>query len=523
MRIKGLYLSTISLPPHEAAFPSLHYLLRPHRAGIFNLHGWLAAAGPVGGNGSAYGAPLPNTPYWEWQNPLPTGYDLLAVHVFNDSTAMVVGAHGTALKTRNYGRTWQTLNLGTTDRLTHVSFANELVGWVAVLTPPTEQYPIIRPYAGIGEVRRTTDGGLTWTRQQIDNSGTQIRTLKAISPTEAYVGYEERICTDPNLPCGGYPTPRLRRTTNGGQSWALVNTAYPLLQFVTPGVGIATREVQGNSTMLLRTRDGGQSFRDITPLLEQNRYYGAVAFTDSLHGWVTSGTYYNHYPPNLYRTQDGGRTWTAQHARADFLNPERPARGLAFADSLHGVAIIDGGEALVTADGGRTWQEVRDAATNATGFGLKSNGMVWANPGGHGYWCIGSAGRVTVSADDGRTWATYLRDQLAGPVDFGNNQLKQATMLDATHGWAWGPRHVLRTADRGVNWEVFRTDSISGMPRPTATCAPLASSTATRLAWSCSRVRQCNPQLVSGPDNAHHRRRPALDVATAAAVRAAAV
>jgi photosystem II stability/assembly factor-like uncharacterized protein len=409
------------------------------------------------------GAPLPNTPYWEWQNPLPTGYDLLAAHVFNDSTAVVVGAHGTALKTRNYGRTWQTLNVGTTDRLTHVSFANELVGWVAVLTPPTDQYPITRPYAGIGEVRRTTDGGLTWTRQQIDNSGTQIRTLKAISPTEAYVGYEELICTNPNLSCGGYATPRLRRTTNGGQSWTLVNTAYPLLQFVTPGVGIAWRAVQGNSTMLLRTRDGGQTFRDITPVLEQDRYYGPAVFTDSLHGWVTSGTFYNHYPPNLYRTQDGGRTWTAQHARADFLNPERPARGLAFADSLHGVAILDGGAALVTADGGRTWQEARDAATNSTGLVVNSTETIWANPGGHGYWSVGAAGRVTASADDGRTWTSYLRDLTAGN-DPGGTQLKQVTMLDATHGWAWGPRRLLRTADRGVSWDVFRTDSISGMP-----------------------------------------------------------
>ena len=266
-------------------------------------------------------AAIPNLPFWEWQNPLPTGYSLVDAHIFNDSTAIVVGDHGTALKTRDRGRTWQALNVGTTEALTNVSFANDLVGWVGVITPPTETNATIRPYAGIGEVRRTTDGGLTWTRQQIENSGTQIRSLKAISPTEAYVGYVELMCNNTGYGCGGYPNPRLRHTTDGGRTWTVVNTAYPQLQFVTSGMAVAIQEVQSANT-LLRTRDNGQTFRDITPPRFSGRYFGMPVFVDSLRGWVTSSLYGGNtfYGPNLYRTQDGGRTWAAQSARADFLN-----------------------------------------------------------------------------------------------------------------------------------------------------------------------------------------------------------
>lgn len=449
----------LTITPSFSPYPT--YFARSVAARAARFHHWLLVSGLLLVANLAHAqAPIQGLPFWKWQNPLPTGYDLVAAHVFNDSTAIVVGGHGTALKTRDGGRTWQALHVGTTDRLTHVSFANALVGWVAVLTPPTDVYPITRPYGGIGEVRRTTDGGLTWTRQQIENSGSQIRTLKALSATEAYVSYEELICTNPNLSCGGPATPRLRHTTDGGQSWPLVNTANPLLNFVAPGMAVTTREVQGHN-MVLRTRDGGQTFRDITPVVQQNRYFSTPVFVDSLHGWVASNTLYFIYPPNLYRTQDGGRTWTEQHARADFLNPERAILGLAFADSLHGVATLSGSEVVATADGGRTWTEGQDAVTYR---GPGVSGPLWTTAGGHSYWNVGSAGRVNVSATDGRTWANRTRNQSAGIDDYGGNLLKQVRLLDATHGWAWGPRQLLRTASRGAQWDFFKPDSISGNP-----------------------------------------------------------
>ena len=83
-------------------------LLVAARLVLFLPVGLLGARGAAG-----QGAPIPGLPHWQWQNPLPTGYDLTDSHVFNDSTAIAVGAHGTAIKTRDGGRSWQVLNVGT--------------------------------------------------------------------------------------------------------------------------------------------------------------------------------------------------------------------------------------------------------------------------------------------------------------------------------------------------------------------------------------------------------------------------
>lgn len=43
---------------------------------------------------------------WFWQNPLPTGNDLLDIFVFDQNTAVAAGALGTVIKTVDGGTNW---------------------------------------------------------------------------------------------------------------------------------------------------------------------------------------------------------------------------------------------------------------------------------------------------------------------------------------------------------------------------------------------------------------------------------
>jgi photosystem II stability/assembly factor-like uncharacterized protein len=45
---------------------------------------------------------------WHWQNPLPTGNELIDVCIVDSNTVFAVGNSGTILKTTDGGKTWKT-------------------------------------------------------------------------------------------------------------------------------------------------------------------------------------------------------------------------------------------------------------------------------------------------------------------------------------------------------------------------------------------------------------------------------
>ena len=43
---------------------------------------------------------------WYWQNPLPQGNDIMDVFIFDQNSAIAVGANGSILKSTNGGNSW---------------------------------------------------------------------------------------------------------------------------------------------------------------------------------------------------------------------------------------------------------------------------------------------------------------------------------------------------------------------------------------------------------------------------------
>ena len=120
---------------------------------------------------------------------------------------------------------------------------------------------------------------------------------------------------------------------------------------------------------LLRTGDGGHSWRTVTPPIAQGHFLFGFAFVDSSHAWLMEGgPRQDAGMVDLLATLDGGRTWSTTTA------PGIAFRGaiITFADSNSGWLATPGepgsqyaDQAVVidrTKDGGTSWQMVSQAA-----------------------------------------------------------------------------------------------------------------------------------------------------------------
>ena len=71
-----------------------------------------------------------------------------------------------------------------------------------------------------------------------------------------------------------------------------------------------------------------------------------ILFLDAMHGWMGL----NSPGVNLYRSQDGGVTWT----EVAVIPPSVPVTSISFSDAMHGTVVTPEGT-WTTSDGGVTW------------------------------------------------------------------------------------------------------------------------------------------------------------------------
>jgi photosystem II stability/assembly factor-like uncharacterized protein len=182
--------------------------------------------------------------------------------------------------------------------------------------------------------------------------------------------------------------------------------------------------VVGYKQRIYKTTDGGLTWtRQKTYAL--NDIYLDVCFIDSLEGWVTG------FPATVYHTTDGGVSWTRQY-------PSGSASwifDIFFVDSLNGWTAGEDGAIDMTTDGGQTWVGVTSGTTESL-YGL------WFTAVDRG-WAVGNAG--TILFWDGVSWSP----QTSGVSDF----VRDLCFVSDNTGWAvGGDRAVLRTTDGGQTW-----------------------------------------------------------------------
>jgi len=156
--------------------------------------------------------------------------------------------------------------------LNDIAFVNETTGWVAGQN---------------GVIRRTTDGGLTWTTQESGVTSEFIR-LRFL-----------------NIDLGwSLSSEDLVATTNGGLTWT------PILVQTTGTLRDVFWESEQTgwvvaSDSIFRTTDGGISWSGLP-----NPSISGITFSDSLVGWGFN------WESQIYRTDDGGQTWSLKRTNA---------------------------------------------------------------------------------------------------------------------------------------------------------------------------------------------------------------
>lgn len=268
--------------------------------------------------------------------------------------------------------------------------------------------------------------GSGWTRQQ---SGTMawLRAVYFLDHNHGWVA-------------GGNGT--LLKTTDGGTTWKRL---LPLTRDTLHDVFFADEQngwlvaerdllkLTSNDeprSYLLRTEDGGITWRRVPVKTDTNARLLRLVFADARRGWVfgESGT--------VLATTDGGVRWAAQASPTRFLL----LGGTVISDSR--LWLVGAGATIIqTSDGGLTWRKdfVRNAAnTRFTAATFASHNLGWA---------AGQSGAIFTTADGGRLWY-----EQPTPVDIDLFDIK---FVNAAEGWAAGAEGVLlHTTDGGSHWMV---------------------------------------------------------------------
>lgn len=303
--------------------------------------------------------------------------------------AWAIDPHKSLWLTVDGGRTWRyTLRR---DFEPQVQFVDKRHGWMIA---SIDEY-------GSTALERTVDGGRTWRVSSLPGCAAPAPYHRCqpsqISFLDARHGYV--VATPP----WGKGNPRLLWTDDGGASWRLV--ARPALD--------------GEITFVSR-RDGFL-FRPI----------GVTTCDGAMNAPCPPNT-----PPALYRTTDGGETWSK------VLVPP-PTSVIRVGRRL----VARGSERIyVSRDGGTHWTTVvvpPHIARAGRNFSTATAKM----------WTFASRNRLYATGDGGRSWKTIVPRGLPRPVDI--NQIafsspRVGLMMVGRPRYAYGT--LYRTKDGGRHW-----------------------------------------------------------------------
>lgn len=346
------------------------------------------------------------------------------------------------------GYTWtrQTLPaMATSSSIRALSFANSTQGWA---TPNTG--------AASGTILHTSDGGATWASQYTTSKPyNEIAALDALNavavgstPQTAYVttdGGASWAEHPTGLTCTNTPVEfeagriwvggnasNILASDDGGDSWTSQIATSPLIsiEWADQNVGwaVAGKTQQG---LTRRTTNGGLAWLSVPG----NPGGAIVQFEDANAGWML----WDGNSPIVWRTLDGGTTWTSSYAG---YSSQGSTYGMFFLGSDSG--WVFGGHGIVrrSTNGGATW------TTQSTGTTREVMDLVFTTPttgwiaGGNG---SGGMPFIRRTTNGGGSWQ--------GQTTPGDSRISGLSFLDSNQGWAITyDRHILKTVDGGSTW-----------------------------------------------------------------------
>jgi photosystem II stability/assembly factor-like uncharacterized protein len=310
-------------------------------------------------------------------------------------------------------QTWVTQQSGTTASLRGVSAVSDRVVWAS---------------GSSGTWLRTTDGGATWNAAIVPGAETlDFRGIHALNATTVWL-----------LSSGPGDKSRIYKTTDAGDHWRLQYTNpdakgfFDAIAFWHAKDGIVVGDPVDGHFVILTTSDGGTTWkRQSTPPALANEGAFAASNTclrvngDSAAWFGTGGP----EAARVFRSQDGGRSWTVTPTPIRNDGASAGIFSLAFSDGRHGVGV--GGDyakpaeavsnVAITADGGATWK--------ASGRGPNGFRSAVVYVAGHRAWIAAGINGSDVSVDNGKNWKQFDNEAYNALSTAGGNAI-----------WAVGPK-----------------------------------------------------------------------------------
>jgi photosystem II stability/assembly factor-like uncharacterized protein len=414
----------------------------------------------------ADGAPVAR----RWLSPLPTG-DALRALWGTEAAVLAIGEGGTILRSTDHGGAWVTVSSGTTRHLNAIWGSAEGDLWIA----GDEQ-----------TILRSTDGGVSW----------QLASPPAVGNLAAIWG------SDPHDVYFAGGAGQLLHTDDHGRSFATLRPLGDTDEQLTAVWGSAADDlyVTGDRGSVLATQDHGQHWTTLRSQTQRPVSPETAAKSDTKAGTKADKRSEN-TSENKSEAKAGAITMAGTSALS--ITGTRRADSLAvFTSWAHTRKGSSGGMgAEHTADGGKTWKEVRVEPSPApwpgyhaffpaderTIYGVASFelgdrpieerqrvGLIVSRDGGatferrsflppgggvNALWrdptgpliAVGAAGLILRSDDDGATW------QERSQHPFGGATLRDVWSDGAGEVWiVGGDCTVLHSSDGGSRFEVQR-------------------------------------------------------------------
>ena len=292
------------------------------------------------------------------------------IYFANEDDGWLVGVYGTISITHDGGQSWERHYLGGNPTLRQIQFVSEQVGWVR----------------GLGEIYKSTDGGLTWNLQ-----------TDALDYVESFYFVNETM----GWAITSWIIYSLLITRDGGNSWSpqitLPNLAFPAwnalrdVSFINESHGwvLSQGGISGSnfSTTILHTNNSGESWETYSSTI--NMSANKIYFKDHLNGWAFGA------PGALFHTNDSGITWSNQSSYT-----EETLQDIYFLNGSIGWICGTNGTILYTENGGVNWTNYSSSSLemdlNAIYFHDEIKG-----------WAVPSNPGILQSHDGGNQWQYY--------------------------------------------------------------------------------------------------------------------
>lgn len=290
---------------------------------------------------------------------------------------------------------WEATNFNyaaNVSRINDVFFLNPAVGWAV---------------NGIGQIHKTTDGGITWAKQLDKTNLTHFRSVGFVDSLNGFagaLGWGDSI----GHPNDSKDSVILYKTTDGGLNWlpdpqltsSVIRRGFCGMQVFEDSILFAVGRVRGPA-WFYKSTDRGQNW-----IAKNMDAYAAglvdVHFFTKDSGFAVGLTDITHAQSRaiILKTADGGDTWDTSYV-ADRTNEW--AWKITFPSRKTGYVSLqrNGGVApvyiLKTTDGGLTWNPKLFSSTGyfVQGIGFLNDTLGWAG---------GTSLQPKQTTDGGETW-----------------------------------------------------------------------------------------------------------------------